>query len=336
MRILMWHVHGGWTDAFVQGNHDYLLPVSGDRGPWGLGRGGRDWPNAHEVPLDSLADLDVDVVLLQRPDEVEAATRLLGRRPGRDVPAVYVEYNTPRAHIPDTLHPLADQSEILLVHVTHFNELMWDNGRAPTTVVEHGVRDPGPLYTGELESMGVVVNEPVRRQRVAGTDLLPRFAEAGPIDVFGMGTEGLHEATGLPGSLLRVEGELPPARLHGALARRRVYLHPMRWTSLGLSLLEAMHVGMPVIALATTEAIRAIPPEAGVISTEVDELVAASRMLLADPDVARARGSAARSFVLEHHGLQAFLERWDTVLADLLVSPSASARTSALVERTRP
>ena len=37
------------------------------------------------------------------------------------------------------------------------------------------------------------------------------------------------------------------------MARRRLYLHPVRWTSLGLSLLEAMHLGMPVVALATTE-----------------------------------------------------------------------------------
>ena len=24
MRILLWHVHGSWTTAFVQGPHDYL------------------------------------------------------------------------------------------------------------------------------------------------------------------------------------------------------------------------------------------------------------------------------------------------------------------------
>ena len=51
------------------------------------------------------------------------------------------------------------------------------------------------------------------------------------------------------------------------MARRRVYLHPIRWTSLGLSLLEAMHLGMPVVALATTEVPEAVPPEAGVVST---------------------------------------------------------------------
>ena len=45
----------------------------------------------------------------------------------------------------------------------------------------------------------------------------------------------------------------------------------MRWTSLGLSLLEAMQLGMPVVALATTEATVAVPPEAGVVSNDVHD-----------------------------------------------------------------
>src|SRR5699024_8683133 len=68
-------------------------------------------------------------------------------------------------------------------------------------------------------------------------------------------------------------GDLPTGDLHNELARRRAYLHTTRWTSLGLSLLEAMHLRMPVLTLGTTEAYRAVPPEAGAISTNIDELV---------------------------------------------------------------
>jgi glycosyltransferase involved in cell wall biosynthesis len=99
------------------------------------------------------------------------------------------------------------------------------------------------------------------------------------------------------------------------LAERRVYLHPNRWTSLGLSLLEAMHLGMPVVAYASTEAIRAVPPEVGVISTDVEALVDGAALLLRDPEEARRRGDAARRVVLERYGLARFLERWDQVLA---------------------
>ncbi|HXV91732.1 MAG TPA: glycosyltransferase family 1 protein, partial [Pseudonocardia sp.] len=245
MNVLVWHVHGSWTTAFVQGSHRYLLPTLPERGPWGGGRPAAwDWPAAAvEVSPRELAGADVDVVVLQRPEEFELTERWLGRRPGRDVPAVYLEHNTPRGHAVTTRHPMADRDDLVVVHVTHFNDLAWDTGSTRTTVVEHGVVDPGPRYTGELAAAAVVVNEPVRRDRITGTDLLAGFAEAVPLDVFGMGTDGLGEHLG--SAAIRGRGDLPQHRMHAEMARRRVYLHPLRWTSLGLSLIEAMHLAMP-------------------------------------------------------------------------------------------
>ncbi|WP_416403631.1 glycosyltransferase [Arthrobacter sp. LFS091] len=323
MRILVWHVHGGWMEAFVRGRHEYLLPALPDGGPWGLGRGGRDWPvAAKEVDLRTLDPDSVDAVVLQRPEEIAAVTKALRRRPGVDVPAVYLEHNTPKGDVPFSLHPLADQGSIPVVHVTHFNQLFWDTGSAPTAVIEHGIPDPGHLYTGVREEMGVVVNEPVRRGRVTGTDLLPGFARVGPLRVFGMGTEALPSALdlgshGLGGDRLRISGDLPAARLHRELARCRLYLHPLRWTSLGLALLEAMHLGMPVVALATTEAARAVPHGTGLVSNDVDDLQKFARRLLDDPDDAYAIGLRARQAALERYGLGKFLRAWDELLADL-------------------
>jgi glycosyltransferase involved in cell wall biosynthesis len=101
------------------------------------------------------------------------------------------------------------------------------------------------------------------------------------------------------------------------MARRRVYLHPIRWTSLGLSLLEAMHLGMPVVALGTTEVHEAVPAEAGVVSTRLDVLADAVRRLVNDPDEAAERGRAARAAALERYGLARFLSDWDEVLGEV-------------------
>ncbi|MCV2491098.1 glycosyltransferase [Geodermatophilus sp. YIM 151500] len=324
MKVLIWHVHGSWTTAFVQGRHEYLLPVLPDRGPDGRGRARTwDWPaSAREVTPEQLTDEDVDVVVLQRTSELGLVRDWLGREAGRDLPAVFLEHNAPGlgpedAAVPHTRHPVADRADVPIVHVTHFNRLFYDNGRAPTTVIEHGIVDPGERWTGELERAAVVVNEPVRRGRTTGGDLLPGFAAVAPLDVFGMGLTGLHERYGLDPGRVALHEDPPQAAMHAELARRRVYVHPVRWTSLGLSLLEAMHLGMPVVGLATTEAVEAVPREAGVLSTRPEVLHAAVATFLADPDAARLAGKAARTAALERYGLARFLADWDALLAEV-------------------
>jgi glycosyltransferase involved in cell wall biosynthesis len=316
MRVLLWHVHGSWTTALVQGAHEYVVPVVEDRGPDGRGRAQTwDWPDSVvERTPDELRDEDVDVVLLQRPHELESLCEAwTGRRPGREVPAVYVEHNAPQGAINQMRHPAADREDLVVAHVTHFNDLFWDCGSTATRVIEHGVVDPGPRYTGELPRAAVVINEARRRARVTGTDLLDRLAPAAPIDVFGMDAASIrrngHEVVGIE--------DVPQARLHDELARRRVYLHPIRWTSLGLSLIEAMHLAMPVVALATTEAPEAVPPDAGVLSTRVDVLRDAVHAFVQDPERAREAGLAARAAALERYGLGRFLADWDRLLEEV-------------------
>ncbi len=310
MRILLWHVHGAWTTSFVHGEHEYLVPVEPGRGSDGRGRAQTYvWPaQAREVTREEAAEAEVDVVVLQRPHELQslAAEWLGGRRPGRELPAIYVEHNAPQGRIGEMRHPAAERPELRVVHVTHFNRLFWDTGSTPTSVIEHGVVDPGHRYTGELPRAAVVVNEARRRGRVTGTDLIDAVADGVPADLFGIDAEALGGIE-----------DLPQADLHGEMARRRVYLHPIRWTSLGLSLLEAMHLGMPVVALATTEVPEAVPAAAGVVSNRLDLLRDAVRGFVAEPERARESGVAARAAALERYGLARFLADWDELLAEV-------------------
>ena len=310
MNVLLWHVHGSWTTALVQGPHTYLVPVLPARGPDGRGRARTwQWPSSVvEVTPEEAASAPVDVVLVQRPEELhELAERWLGGRwPGRDLPAIYLEHSSPQGRIAEMRDPAADRPDLLLAHVTHFNRLFWDAGSTPTVVVEHGIVDPGYRYTGTLGRAAAVINEPVRRGRVTGTDLLPLLGSSLPVDLFGIGA----------GALGGIE-DLVQDELHDAMAERRVYLHPVRWTSLGLSLLEAMHLGMPIVALATTEVCEAVPPEAGFVSNRLDRLCDALRRLGDDPEEATRRGKAAREHALERYGLKRFLADWDRLFAEV-------------------
>lgn len=288
------------------------------RGADGVGRARTwQWPaSVRELAPEELRTEHFDVVVLQRPHEIDLVRRWTGREPGVDLAAVYLEHNAPETSACLQRHPLADRRDIPIAHVTHFNRLYWDNGVAPTTVIEHGIIDPGDRYTGELERGAVVVNEPGRRGRVVGADLVAGFAGVGPVDLFGMQTEAFVADLRCP-AVVAHEGLVTQDEMHSELARRRVYLHPMRWTSLGLSLIEAMHLAMPVIAVAATETGAAVPPAAGVLSADPERLHAAFRTFLHEPEAARSAGVAARSVALARYGLQRFLHDWDDVLARL-------------------
>jgi glycosyltransferase involved in cell wall biosynthesis len=311
MRILVWHVHGSWLTAFVQGPHQYLVPVLPDRGPDGRGRAQTwDWPaSVVEVTPEQAAVADIDVVVLQRPDELdhlaEAWTR---RRPGRDLPAIYLEHNAPEGPVADMSHPGADRDDLTVVHVTHFNQTFWNVGRARSVVIEHGVVDPGHRYRGERAAAVAVINDPVSRGRVTGTDLIQEARARVPVDLFGMRAEPLGGE------------DLTQDRLHDAMAARRVYFHPNRWTSLGLSLIEAMHLGMPVVALAATEAPEAVPSDAGIVSTRVTRLIDGLEELIAEPERAAAMGRRAREVALERFGLKRFLDDWDRLLGEVVAT----------------
>lgn len=303
MNVFVWHVHGAYTTALVQGGHRYLIPTLPERGPWGRGRADTyRWPeNAVEVSPEQARQEPVDAVIMQRPEELDSLVEeWLGRRPGKDLPAIYLEHSTPQGRVNEMRHPAADR-ELTLVHVTHFNALFWESGRTRVRVIEHGVPDPGHRYTGELRRGVAAINEPGRRARVAGADLLPVLGRDVPIDLYGMQTDH----------------DLSQADLHAEMAQRRFYVHPFRWTSLGLTLLEAMALGLPVVAVATTEVPEAVPAEAGFVSNRIDVLREGIAALAADQDLARRMGEAAREAALTRYGLKRFLSDWDQVLEEV-------------------
>ena len=308
MRILIWHVHGSWTTSFVQGAHTYLVPVLPGRGPDGLGRARTwDWPSSVvEVTPEELPATDIDVVVVQRPVELEHLVEAwTGRRPGRDLPAVYLEHNTPEGPVHAMRHPAAGRQGLVVAHVTHFNNLMWDTAATPAVVVEHGIVDPGYRYTGTDRRAAVVVNDPTTRGRVVGADIIERVGRRHPLAIYGMRTEVLGGT------------DLPQHALHERLGAHRAYLHPFRWTSLGLALLEAMAIGLPPVALATTEVADAVPPGAGIVTNDLGRLETGLERLLGDPDAATAMGERARRAVTARYGLDRFLADWDRLLAEV-------------------
>jgi len=307
VRILTWHIHGSYLYYLTQVPHTFYLPV---KAGWPTGYGGRRgnfaWgDNVVDVPAGEVRDREFDCILFQSRQNWDTDQYEILSEAQRRLPRLYLEHDPPRESPTDTRHPV-DDPDVLLVHVTHFNDLMWDSGRTPTRVVEHGVLlPPGAIYTGELARGLVVVNGLQGRGRRLGADVFARAREAVPLDLVGMRSE---EFGGL--------GDVPHDALPALSARYRFFFNPIRYTSLGLAVCEAMLLGMPVIGLATTEMATAIENGvSGYVDTDVDALIAHMRRLLADPAEAARLGAGARQAAETCFGIGRFIADWQAAFA---------------------
>lgn len=308
LRVLTWHVHGNYLYYLSQAPHDFYLVTDTSGAP---GRGGRGtsfpWgPNVLEAPLDALASMAFDVVLFQsRAAWDDDRARMLSPAQQR-LPRIYLEHDPPQGHPTDTRHWVDDDRNTLLVHVTAFNALMWDSGATPVRVIEHGVRLLAPAdYSGHVERGILVVNNIDRRGRRLGFDVYRDVAAQVPLELVGMGSARCGGA-----------GEVPNAALPAKMAAHRFFFNPIRYTSLGLAVVEAMMVGVPVIALATTEIVSVIRAgENGIVDTRVGVLVDAMRRLLRAPDEARALGAAGQRTARERFAIGRFVADWNDALA---------------------
>jgi hypothetical protein len=307
LKILIWHVHGSYLDAITTGEHDWYLPVKDGPG----GYGGRRWSSpswVKDVPFHDVPQLDLDLVVFQSRANLELDQYETLSEAQRHLPRIYLEHNVPRPHAVDTRHPVDDPAT-LLVHVTHFNRLMWDNGNTPTVVIEHSVAiDPSVRYDGALPRGITVMNGMQARPRISGYDLFVESRQQVDLDVAGIGTEAF-------GGL----GDIPYRDLPARMAPYRFLFSPVRYTSLPLAVVEGMTIGMPIVALATTELPTVIEHGVtGYISCELDELIDRMRYLVANPHAARAMGAQAREVAQQRFGLQRFVSDWNAAFRQAL------------------
>lgn len=309
LRILTWHVHGNYLYNLTQVPHDFYLLTDDARSTHHSGRSGvLPWgPNVHEAHVDQVKGMDFDVVMFQSREAYEDEQHRVLSDAQRRLPRVYIEHDPPQEHPTDTRHWF-QEPEGLLVQVTPFNALMWDAGATPTVVVEHGVLPlSADRYRGEYEQGLVVVNNLDQRGRRLGADIYEQVRQLVPLTLVGMGAERMGGA-----------GEVINHQLPATMAAHRFFFNPIRYTSLGLSIIEAMMVGMPIVGLATTELVTVIRNgENGFIDTRVDRLVDAMNQLLKDPAEAKRLGDAARVTALERFNIDRFVNDWLAALRTL-------------------
>lgn len=300
LRILTWHVHGNYLYALTHVPHDFVVPFAPKKPGYGELGGKIPWSgNVKQVPVNETRDLKLDCIIYQSRANLADAQEFLTPAQ-RALPSVYIEHNPPEPHPTDTVHPFRHPRGVL-VHVTAYNAVMWNSSDMPVDVIEHGLAArPGVDYRGELERGIVVVNHLKRRGRRVGADLFVEMARQVPLELIGM------EAQALGGV-----GEVPNMEVGRFMVAYRFFFSPVRYASLGLSLVEAMLCGVPVVGFAATELPCVIQSgKNGYVDTRPEKLAAVMQLLLHDPDLAREWGAAGRQTAIERFSITRFVADW--------------------------
>jgi glycosyltransferase involved in cell wall biosynthesis len=303
LKILTWHIHGSYLYYLTQTDCIFYLPYKEGSSEEGYGGRTRGFPwgnNVINIAAENVKDLEFDCILFQsKKNYLEDQFEILTEQQ-RALPKIYLEHDPPRESPTDTKH-IVDDPDVLLVHVTHFNQLMWNNNRTPTKVIRHGVIvDENVSYSGEIKKGIVVINGIVKRGRRLGLDVFEKVKKQIPLDIVGMGSE---EVGGW--------GEINNRELPSFIAQYRFFFNPIRYTSLGLSVCEAMMTGVPIIGLATTEMPLTIKNNySGFVDTNVNALIKKMDMLLEDPEKAKELGKGAKETALQKFNIKRFTEDW--------------------------
>jgi hypothetical protein len=307
LNILTWHTHGSYLYYLSRTPHEFHVLAKPGRPPGYGGRGGPDafGPHVHDLPVEAARGRSFDCILFQDSHQWEKDQYEFLTPAQRALPRVYLEHAAPGVDLrADTRHRVDDPG-VLLVHVTPFNALMWDCGRTPTRVIEHGVSIPaGVRYGGELARGLTIANHLARRGRPMGADLFAAMRAELPLDLLGAGAFDL-------GGL----GEIDHPALPAFVARYRFLFSPARHAGPSLSTLEGMMAGMPVVALATAEMATVIAHGiSGFAVTDTRQLAPCMLALLNDAGLARRLGEGARRTALERFSIDRFSADWDAAL----------------------
>ena len=301
LHIFTWHIHGSYLYYLSQGNYTIYIPVNRDRTDRNIGRG-ETFPfgeNVIEVDVADIPKLRIDCILYQHKENYSSDQYRILTKDQRKLPRIYLEHDPPWQHPTDTKH-VVDDPDVVVVHVTHFNRLMWDNHGNRTTVIEHGVTDKGVAYDGSLAKGIVVINNLPSRGRLLGLDIFQKVRKHIPLDLVGMGTEGV----GM--------GEVLHPRLPQFISKYRFFFNPIRYTSFGLAVCEAMMGGLPVVGMATTEMPTVFTNGAnGIIHTDISYLIGQMRRLLDSKRYAEIIGAEGRKTALSRFSIERFTNDWE-------------------------
>ncbi|WP_291912433.1 glycosyltransferase [Chitinophaga sp. CB10] len=311
-KVFTWHIHGSYLYYLSQANLDIYIPVTHSRHEGYYGRG-NTFPfgdNVHEIPAHAIKQMEFDCILFQSEKNYLIDQYEVLSAAQRRLPRIYLEHNSPVSDPVNQRHVM-DDPDITLVHVTHYNKLMWHCVVPDIVVIPHGVTESSVPYAGNVARGCTCINHIEQRGRALGWDIFKAVSKVIPLELAGMGNKaGIGEV---------LHPQLPEFR-----SRFRFYFHPVRNTSLALAVCEAMMQGLPVVGLATTELSTVIQNGVnGYVHTDIDFLIEKMQLLLNDMAHATLLGAGAKETAMKLFNIKRFTDDWERLVSRVVAQGPA-------------
>jgi glycosyltransferase involved in cell wall biosynthesis len=114
-------------------------------------------------------------------------------------------------------------------------------------------------------------------------------------------------------------GEVLHPDLPSFIARYRFFFNPIRYTSFGLAVCEAMMIGLPIAGMATTEMPAVFTNGVnGIVHNDIDHLIFQMKKMINDRSYAREIGERGRETVRSRFNIQRFTRDWELIFRSLI------------------
>ena len=293
-KIFTWPVYPQYLQELAQGDFEIYIPEGQNQT---LRQQFINCKNIIEVSADAVKNLPLNCIIFQDEHSYLARQHTLFSDQQREIAKVYVEHQPPKQHPTNAKH-VVDDLLVRLVHVNHYNALMWDNNQTPVTVIENGVKETDASFTGKKPCGVVVFDENSTYSRVTGLDIFEQIKEALPLEVMRIGQDNV------------TYQNLPEK-----LSSYRFLFCPDRYASPGFPVKQAMMIGIPVVGLATTNLPTIISNEvSGFVHSDLQYLIQKMQQLIENLPLAVQLGANARLDALKNFTTNRFLADWTQVI----------------------
>lgn len=293
-KIFTWPVQNQYLFALAQGDFEFYVPEKQDGF---FTQQFSTQKNVVQTAHSAIKDLRFDCILFQDGYSYQTAQHEVLSDKQRSLPKIYLEHHPPKQHPTNAKHVVEDEA-VRLVHINHYNALMWDNNGLPVTVIENCVPINTTSFTGGKAAGVMVLEEFPADDRVIGTDIFMQVKEALPLDTIQIGKDGV------------TYQNLPEK-----ISQYRFLFCPDRYASPGFAVRQAMMLGMPVVGLATTDLPTIISNGvSGFVHSDLHYLVGKMRFLLDNPQSAVQIGANARQTALKIFSPDRFLADWEQLV----------------------